>query len=219
MLIFEYQMIWDGDSESCRISPARIWCKNLIVESEKANSSNKIKNILLELNQSPILIWTSLLSTAIPEYPLDLVVFLNADIGLNIPDYNVGEKNFNLLYHTFLNHHHAQFIVQTFNPGHYSIRSACALDEQGFWEQENIFRKEHNYPPFADLCVLLYKNEIEDKVFSKVDKLHKELLYLKERYQLHDLEIYATPPLIYKIFGKYRYNIILKWPNLFPKIR
>jgi hypothetical protein len=28
------------------------------------------------------------------------------------------------------------------------------------------------------------------------------------------LEIYSTPPLIYKIFGKYRYNIILKWKDL-----
>jgi hypothetical protein len=31
---------------------------------------------------------------------------------------------------------------------------------------------------------------------------------------MDDLEIYSTPPLIYKIFGKYRYNIILKWKDL-----
>ncbi len=192
--------------------------KSLIIESEKANSEKKIKNIMEELqqkkNEYPILIGTSLLSTAIPSYPLDLVIFLNADMGLNIPDYNVGEKNFNLLYHTFLHHQNAQFVIQTFNPEQYSIRHACKLDEDGFWEEENEFRKAHNYPPFADLCVLLYKNEVEEKVFTKVDKLHKELLYLKEKYQFHDLEIYSTPPLIYKIFGKYRYNIILKWTNL-----
>jgi hypothetical protein len=56
----------------------------------------------------------------------------------------------------------------------------------------------------------LYKNEIEERLFNKVDKLYKELLYLKEKYMMNDLEIYSTPPLIYKIFGKYRYNIILK---------
>jgi hypothetical protein len=56
----------------------------------------------------------------------------------------------------------------------------------------------------------LYKNEIEEKVFTKVDTLYKELLYLSQKYQMTDLEIYATPPLIYKMFGKYRYNIILK---------
>lgn len=135
-------------------------------------------------------------------------------MGLTIPDYNVAEKNFNLLYYTFLHHSNAQFIIQTFNPEQYSIRRACKLDKKGFWEEEHIFRKEHNYPPFTDLCILLYKNEIEEKVFSKVDKLYKELLYLKEKYQLSDLEIYTTPPLIYKIFGKYRYNIILKGKDL-----
>jgi len=57
---------------------------------------------------------------------------------------------------------------------------------------------------------LLYKNEIEEKLFNKIDKIHKELLYLKEKYKMNELEIYSTPPIIYKIFGKYRYNIILK---------
>jgi hypothetical protein len=31
---------------------------------------------------------------------------------------------------------------------------------------------------------------------------------------MNDLEIYSTPPLIYKMFGKYRYNIILKWQEV-----
>ena len=60
----------------------------------------------------------------------------------------------------------------------------------------------------------MYKNEIEERLFNKVDKLYKELLYLKEKYMMNDLEIYSTPPLIYKIFWKYRYNIILKEKEL-----
>jgi hypothetical protein len=31
---------------------------------------------------------------------------------------------------------------------------------------------------------------------------------------MNELEIYSTPPLIYKMFGKYRYNIILKWKEV-----
>jgi hypothetical protein len=31
---------------------------------------------------------------------------------------------------------------------------------------------------------------------------------------LKDMEIYTTPPLIYKVFWKYRYNIILKWKEV-----
>ncbi|MCR5411482.1 MAG: hypothetical protein K6E76_00395 [Patescibacteria group bacterium] len=47
-------------------------------------------------------------------------------------------------------------------------------------------------------------------MYTKVNKLYQELLYLSEKYQIQDLEIYTTPPLIYKMFGKFRYNIILK---------
>ncbi len=56
----------------------------------------------------------------------------------------------------------------------------------------------------------MYKNEIEERLYTQVDKLYKELLYLKEKYELNDLVIYSTPPLVYKVFGKYRYNIIIK---------
>ena len=92
----------------------------------------------------------------------------------------------------------------------YPIRNACRMDPKHFWEEENNFRELNKYPPYADLCVILYKNEIEKKVFNKVDQLYKDLLYLAQKYQMKDMEIYSTPPLIYKMFGKYRYNIILK---------
>ena len=44
----------------------------------------------------------------------------------------------------------------------YSIRNACRMDEKRFREEENSFRELNKYPPYADLCVILYKNEIEE---------------------------------------------------------
>ena len=172
---------------------------------------------------------------------------------MNVPDYTSAERNFYFLYEAFVKHPTANFIVQSFNPDQYSIRSACQMNKEHFYEQDNIFRKINGYPPFGEICVILYKNEIEESLYTKVDTLHKDLLYLKEKYivrpnedakfresfhkvelmppildasssnemqkleasktgrrELKDIEIYSTPPLIYKMFGKYRYNIILK---------
>jgi len=157
-----------------------------------------------------VIIWTSLLCSPIPWYPFDLVVFLNADLGLQIPDYSSAEKNFYFLYEAFAKHKTDQFIVQSFNPDHYSIRNACKMDPQGFYAEDHVFRKANMYPPFGEICIILYKHEIEESLFKKVDTLYKELLYLKEKYWLKDIEIFSTPPLIYKMFGKYRYNIIIK---------
>ena len=190
--------------------------KTLIVDSDHANSPTKVKKLIdqLKAQQPQIVIWTSLLCQPSKEYPLDMIIFLNADLWLNIPDFNVWEKNFHLLYECFSKYDCKNFIVQTFNPMQYSIRNACRMDEKRFREKENSFRELNKYPPYADLCVILYKNEIEEKVFNKVDQLYKELLYLAQKYQMNDLEIYSTPPLIYKMFGKYRYNIILKWKEV-----
>lgn len=182
----------------------------IVIESETVNSPNKISRLQDALQNAPIIIWTSLLCSPIQSHPFDLVIFLNADFGLNIPDYTSAEKNFYFLYEAFIKHQAKHFIVQSFNPDHYSIRNACKLDKDWFYEVDNKFRQENNYPPFAELCVILYKNDIEETMFTKVDTLHKELLYLKEKYELKDIEIFSTPPLIYKMFGKYRYNVILK---------
>lgn len=186
--------------------------KTQIIESEKANSLNKINEILK--SDAQIYIGTSLLNTPIKWLNFDLVLFLNADLGLNIPDYSAAKNNFHFLYDTFVSHNCKNFIVQSFNTENYSIRDACKMDKALFEQSDNEFRKAGNYPPYTDICVIMYKNEIEERVFNKIDKLHKDLLYLKEKYMMDDLEIYSTPPLIYKIFGKYRYNIILKWKDL-----
>lgn len=210
---------------------------SLIIESESVRSLNKIAKLLWQIWKSPdksdtdnkfsssdfsdgssdfsgIIIGTSLLATPIRNYPLDLIIFLNADLWLNIPDYTSAERNFYFLYETFVKHTTANFIVQSFNPDQYSIRNACRMSKEKFYAEDNVFRNVNGYPPFGELCVILYKNEIEESLYAKVDTLYKDLLYLKEKYELKDIEIYSTPPLIYKMFGKYRYNIILKWPNV-----
>ena len=99
-----------------------------------------------------------------------------------MPDYNASQRNFHFLHEAFTKHQSNNFIVQSFNPEQYSIRTACKLNKNEFIEFDHKFRKENNYPPFSDLCIILYKHEIEDRLFTSVDKLRKELLFLKEKY-------------------------------------
>lgn len=212
---------WIWTQKLAEIIKNEYWITSTIIESETANSPNKIKKILAQIsnskfpiNQSQVIIWTSLLCQPIKNYTFDLIIFLNADLWLSTPDYNSAEKNFYFIYEALTKHNCQNFIIQTFNPDHHSIRQACKLDKDWFYEIENQFRKDNDYPPFKEICIILYKNEIEERLFNKVDKLYKELLYLKEKYEIKDIEIYSTPPLIYKIFGKYRYNIIIKWSEV-----
>lgn len=203
--------IWTQQIQEILESDFKI--KTDIIESNSVKSIKKI-NTIWEEKDIQVYIGTSVLNTAIKWVNLDLIVFLNADLWLNIPYFSAPKNNFHFLYDTFKSHSTKNYIVQTFNPEHYSIRYACKLDKNSFEKEDSIFRKKNKYPPFTDICIIMSKDEVEERLFNKVDKLYQELLYLKEKYELNNLEIYSTPSLIYKTFNKYRYNIILKWENL-----
>ncbi len=209
----EIKEFWIGTQRIAEYIQTEYKVKTVIIDADTTRSQKKIKEIL-EQKDIQIYIWTSLLNTPIKWVELDLIIFLNADIGLNIPDYSAAKNNFHFLYDTFTSHTCKNYIVQTFNPEVYSIRNACKMDKELFTIEDNQFRKKNLYPPFSDVCVISYKDEIEEKLFNKIDIMYKDLLYLKDKYQMNNLEIYTTPPLIYKMFNKYRYNIILKWESL-----
>lgn len=188
--------------------------KVVTIDSESANSQAKVKKLQPEIVTADILVWTSLLATPPAGWTPDLVVVMNADAWLHIPDYKSEEKVFATL-SSIIEHYQGNIIVQSYKVDDPAIRFACSGDKDAFAQWEKVFRQAHGYPPFAQLAVILYKNEIEQKMFTTVNKLYQELLFLNEHADAK-IEIYATPPLVYKMYDKYRYNIVLKWENLRP---
>ena len=71
--------------------------------------------------------------------------------------------------------------MQSYHTDNPAIRFACSGDMDAFREAEDLFRKQHMYPPHAELAVILYKNEVEQKMFTTVNKLYQELLFLAEK--------------------------------------
>ena len=110
-------------------------------------------------------------------------------------------------------HQTSHYIIQTHNPQHHVFLHACKLDSQGFHMQMQTYLQTHGYPPYGELCLILYKHQIEERMFAKINTLYQDLLYLREKMSL-DIEIYATPPLIYKIYSTYRYHIIIKGKSI-----
>lgn len=188
--------------------------KVVTVDSESANSQAKVKKLQPEIAAADILVGTSLLATPPAGWKPDLVIVMNADAGLHIPDYKSEEKVFANL-SSIIDHYTGSIIIQSYKIDDPAIRFACSGDLDAFSKGEKTFRQAHGYPPYAELAVILYKNEIEQKMFNTVNKLYQELLFLNEQSNAK-IEIYATPPLVYKMYDKYRYNIVLKWEQLRP---
>lgn len=212
----ELKMYGLGIQQAAQMLKERWWIVAKTLDSSQVNSLKKIKESIKDYAESQVVIGTELLTTPIIGRPFDLVVYLDADLGLNIPDFSAAQKNFAFLYNGLNHHSCSQFVVQSYNPDNYSIRAACKLDPVFFAKHDDEFRSEHLYPPYGQVCVLLYKHQVEQRLHTSVSNIYKELLFLQQKYEMMDLEIYTTPPIIYKIYGKYRYNVILKWKDLRP---
>ncbi len=84
-----------------------------------------------------------------------LVVVVNADVSMNIPDFRSGERTFQILTQVAGRAGRGEFpgrvIIQTFNPEHHALRFAARHDFKGFFAEEMETREELSYPPFAKI--------------------------------------------------------------------
>ena len=97
----------------------------IIIDSQKTNSLSKLKN---NDRNGQVFIGTQLLCQPPAGVDFGLCVILDADSGLNVPDHTANEKNFWFIYETLTKYNCKNFIIQTYNPQHQSIRQACKLD-------------------------------------------------------------------------------------------
>jgi primosomal protein N' (replication factor Y) len=84
-----------------------------------------------------------------------LVVVVNADVSMNLPDFRAGERTFQILTQVAGRAGRGDIpgkvVVQTFNPEHHSLAYVTGHDFKGFYEEETAMRRELRYPPFARL--------------------------------------------------------------------
>lgn len=227
--------------QSTQIRPYGIWSQKLSeyiydtyqihtteISRSTTISKNKTTKLFEQINSQSkhIILWTTLLTTPIKWVDFDCLIFQNADIWQNLPNYDSNYNSFMSLYHTISKHTNTKnFVIQTNNPDSDVIKYIYNMDIDWFVENDNEKRKIHRYPPYWEIASLLYKHEMETRLFNSVNKLYQEIIFMKSKYiswltdpiyiwQLEQIEIFATPPMVYKIYNKYRYNIVIKWPKI-----
>jgi primosomal protein N' (replication factor Y) len=112
-----------------------------------------------------IIIGTQLLAKGLDLPNLRAVGIIQADIGLQLPEYQAEERVFQLIYQVAgrigRTNHQTQLVVQTYMPQHPIIQLALARDFAGFYKQQLLNRKTSRFPPFVYLLKLTcsYKTE------------------------------------------------------------
>lgn len=110
-----------------------------------------------------ILVGTQMVAKGLDFPGVSLVGIMNADTGLNMPDFRASERTFQLLVQVAGRAGRAdvpgRVIAQTFDPDRPAIRFARAYDYDGFVDYELGEREAAGYPPFRRLAQVVVSSE------------------------------------------------------------
>jgi len=105
-----------------------------------------------------VLVGTQMLSKGHHFPGVTLVVVVDGDLGLNLPDYRATERSFQMLVQVAgragRGDKPGRVLIQTRNPGHYCWQFVRDNDYEGFFDREIELRRVMGYPPFVKLALV-----------------------------------------------------------------
>ena len=163
-------------------------------------------------HEADILLGTQMIAKGLDFPNVTLVGVINADTGLNLPDFRASERSFELLMQVAGRAGRAdkkgEVLIQTFNPHHYAIEMTKAQDYEKFYEMEMRFRRELSYPPYYFTVQVLVSHQDEEVAIQKsyeIAQLLKQNLTEKAKI----LGPTARP--IARTHNLYHYQILVKY--------
>lgn len=110
-------------------------------------------------HEADILVGTQMIVKGHDFPNVTLVGILAADMSLNVSDYRASERTFQLVTQAAGRAGRGDapgtVIIQTYQPDHFSIRTAQAQDYRAFYEEEILYRKLMHYPPAFHMLHIL----------------------------------------------------------------
>ena len=178
--------------------------------TSRKGSHEKIVNSF-QNGEYDILLGTQMIAKGLDFPNVTLVGVINADTGLNIPDFRSSETTFQLLCQVAgrsgRGEKTGKVIIQTFNPDHYAIRYAKSHDYLGFYNQEMLIRHKLGYPPYYYLTSIKILSKSYDEAKTSSNKVVE---YLNKNLT-NTIILGPSIANIFKINNIYRFQIILKY--------
>jgi primosomal protein N' (replication factor Y) len=125
------------------------------VDSDTVTQRDVLPRVLAEFRRGgiDILVGTQILAKGHDFPNVTLIVILEVDQLLGLPDFRAGERTFQLVVQAAGRAGRAELpgrvLVQTLRAGHPVVTMALGQDYQAFAARELDFRRQHAYPPFA----------------------------------------------------------------------
>ena len=199
--------------EKCRELFPEAVCERLDLDTVSRKGS--LESVLKRFGKgrTDILIGTQLIAKGLDFSGVGLVGIMNADVGLNLPDFRSSERSFQLMTQAAgragRGEEQGRVIIQTCQPDHPALMSAVRHDYPGFYKRELAIRRALVYPPFSDIFQIVVSDEDEAKAEDFASKCAD---WLRPRVPEGAAVLGPTLSPLNRIAGRFRYQLLIKSP-------
>jgi len=168
--------------------------------------------------EADILVGTQMIAKGLDLPFVTLVGVISADISLGLPDYNTGERVFQVLAQVAGRAGRGllggRVIIQSYQPDHYAVRAAAEHDYAGFYVEEMRFRTQRALPPFRRMARLLIADPVNERAKRMAEDMARVLgLAVRERGLAATEILGPTPAFFTRLDGRYRWHIVVYSPD------
>ena len=168
--------------------------------------------------EAQVLIGTQMVAKGLDFPNVTLVGVVNPDFLLNLPDYQAGERAYQLMTQVAgragRGEKPGKVIIQTYEPQHYLFSSVVRQNYEEFYQQEMGNREILQYPPYTHLLRIMVSGFQEKQVLQRIEfwaeLLQRNILTLKAEVNI----LGPAPAPLGFLKKRFRYHIILKCKHL-----
>lgn len=176
-------------------------------------AGNAIEKLLN--NELDVLIGTQMIAKGLDAPNVTLVGVLQADQGLNIPDFRAAERTFSLLMQVAgragRREETGRVYFEVLNTENEIVKLARSQDYDSFFENEMRNRRESRYPPFTRLIRFLYRSVSDESAGQSAAALAVLLRREMNGEPAEMTEIIGPAPApLGRLQKYYRHHIIIK---------
>lgn len=157
-----------------------------------------------------VLLGTQMVAKGLDFPRVSLVGVISADTTLMLPDFRSSERAFQLITQVAgragRKNKQGEVIIQTYDPGNYSIIFAQKHDYLRFYAKEIKERQELYYPPYSRLISIEFRGQKE----KQVERTANEFAHSIPPTQFYRLLGPAPAPLS-KLKNEFRFQLLLKY--------
>lgn len=179
-----------------------------------ANASVDQRYDELKSGAIDLIIGTQVIAKGLDLPQLRTVGVVQADAGLNLPDFSAAERTFQLLAQVVgrvgRSRHATRVIIQTFQPNHPAITDGLAQAYGDFYKRTIAQRRATDFPPFVHLLKLTCTYKTEVAAIRNATSLAATL----RQHAAAQVEILGPAPAFYeRVRDTYRWQLTIKSPR------